>query len=369
MKISPADIHALIEQHAPILKLNPRESYKASGFDWFLSQQGVEVRNAQGRKLPSLPTGPESENDYLWYAWTGNPVQVGDMSTAKGYVGVYDSSAYEAGGFEIQFWFWYPFNGPGSAEVSFDLILDAPLIGEHKIPINFSLDVDPFGDHQGDWEHVRLIFSGDRKLLYIVAAEHSYGTIYYPPGTPNKPTWSDLGGRPMLYSSLHGHATYGQPGRFGTEGGSVSFDKNAHIDLPLGQQLAIEARGQLGLYNDCANGGALLHCRTQNEIVFSNMASVPVRSPAWTGFRGRCGDVNPPVGDVSKQFNEDFSKAFVNTLMGVLPHVIKAYAERIVEVVMDRISPPIIGFLQNKFDGGFSGPHMPNWPDNAKQKS
>lgn len=372
MNISPQDLQVLIDQYAPILRLNPCESYRNAGFDWFLAQPGVEARNAQGQPLPALPTGPESENAYLWYEWNGNRVQLGDMATAKGYVGVYDSSAYQPGGFEIQFWFWSPFNGPAAAQVSLQLTLHASVIGHVTLPLKFSVGLDPFGDHQGDWEHCRLIFSAERKLLYIVAAEHSYGTTYYPPGTPGQPTWSEQDGRPVLYSSLHGHATYGQPGRFGTEGGSVHFDKEASIDIGsrwLSFSLGIEADGDLGLYNDCADGGTSLDCRSQHELVYSNMSTVAVTSPTWTGFRGRCGDVDPPVGDVARQFDAEFTRAFVNALMGPLPHVLKDYAGKIVDAIVSKISPPIIAFLQNRFDGGFSGPHMPRWPDNASRKS
>lgn len=363
--ITLQEIETLIKQHGPTLYLHPDEHFKLSSFPWFVSNPLVYLGNPDnGQKPPDpLPAGAASKNDFLAYPWNDAPVQKGDMSSAVAYVNVLTNSERAPnGGLEIQFWFFYPFNGPGNATLDLNLELKPAIYGDFKHDFCINLETNPIGDHQGDWEHVSLIFDSTRQFTKIVASEHNYETTYYPPGTPGQKTWPVENDRPVLFASLNGHATFAESGKITTKGGGKTLDKKS-FDIEL---IKVTVSGKFGLVNLCEKG-VPLDCSKRYEIVDSNIPSLNIKQPTWLDFLGRCGWVDPPVGDVSQEFEKTLANALTDAIAPVAPAIFKSIVNDLALKIVDSFAPQLIGFVAEKVDD-FNGPSMPKDKDDWKGK-
>jgi hypothetical protein len=128
---------------------------------------------------------------------------------------------------QIQYWFFYNFNGP----------------------------TDGFGSHQGDWEHfsVRADANCTTRLGYVPFAH----------GTP--PAWSNAtleeeNGHPVIYSAINSHATYLTAGTH-PGGTPVSHDKTS--------------RGERWSPNVLVNGG---------ETTCAKNGRRPMNDTAWLDY-------------------------------------------------------------------------------------
>ncbi|XP_058726125.1 hypothetical protein At1g04090-like [Vicia villosa] len=96
-------------------------------------------------------------------------------------------------------WVFFPFNGPGRAKVVF---------------INIKLG--KIGEHVGDWEHVTLRISNlDGQLWQMYLSQHQGGSWIDSSQLEFQPITSYFDfptKRPIVYATLHGHATYPHEG-------------------------------------------------------------------------------------------------------------------------------------------------------------
>lgn len=193
-------IKALAQAYSPFFYLHPKEKYQPASTKWYFTNGALLYKKGEESKPVAIdPTGsnlPQDENNDGAY-WIDLPsdkdnrerVKMGDFKSCQAYIHV---KPMFGGTFtDLAMWVFYPFNGPGTAK-----------FGPIDIPLG------KIGEHVGDWEHVTLRvsnFNGELKRVYF--SQHSNGQ------------WVDAtevefqnGNKPVVYSSLNGHALYPKAG-------------------------------------------------------------------------------------------------------------------------------------------------------------
>lgn len=369
-------LNALIHKHAPVLYMEKHERFQPSSFEAFLKQPGVYFSEGPGKPhtavpdpLPAGPNPPGTE-PYLGYPWNDAQVRRGDPEGAVAYVNAIPWEARGAGGVELQFWFFSPFNGPASAATRCSLNVKTPVHTWKSGDLPLTIDLEPFGEHQGDWEHVSLLFDPDLKPVMMRASEHNYATFYYPPGTPDLPTWTEEDGRPILYSARNGHPTFARPGVIPTRGGTKTFSISPDA-LGFGFDFTLH----FALQNICNSGpeNVRLDCRTQHALIACALPGIVVDEPSWLQFMGRCGAVDPDLGDVSAIFQSQFQDG-LNAVFDKahVPHFVEKVLDTIIGKIVEQVAPPVIGLIADKTDN-FNGPtmlkaHVGEWTGTAYRR-
>ena len=155
---------------------------------------------------------------------------------------------------DIEFWFFYPFNGPGRVHTPWK---------------NYHLDIA--GRHEGDWEQVTLRFlNSSKKLVSVYMSAHSGG--YWVGGTD----WSPLqfeGSHPKVYAAKYSHANYPDIGE--APGGLHLYEA---LVPELGVYLYDET-GHLYSFDTWQEG--------KYQVVSADMYPVP--EPDWLCYRSRWG--------------------------------------------------------------------------------
>ncbi|CAK8532159.1 unnamed protein product [Lathyrus sativus] len=203
-KIMPNEkqIEAILQIYSPFLYLHSDEQYFPSSVNWFFSNGALLYKKGdESNPIPiqqngtNLPQDPNTDDAY----WIDLPaddenkdrVKQGNLESAKSYVHV---KPMFGGTFtDIAMWIFYPFNGPGRVKVKF---------------INIKLG--KIGEHVGDWEHVTLRVSNlDGQLWQVYFSQHHSGSWI---DSSQLEFQNDSTKRPIVYASLHGHATYPHEG-------------------------------------------------------------------------------------------------------------------------------------------------------------
>ncbi|XP_054811749.1 hypothetical protein At1g04090-like [Prosopis cineraria] len=241
-------IQAIVKAYSPIMYLHPKEQYLPSSVNWFFANGGLLYKKGdESQPAPIQPNGtnlPQDPNNDGSY-WLDLPadrdnkerVKRGDLQSSRVYLHI---KPMFGGTFtDIAFWVYYPFNGPARAKVEF-------------IPISLG----KIGQHVGDWEHVTLRvsnFNGELKKVYF--SQHSGGT------------WVDSfdlefknGNKPVVYSSLHGHAFYPKPG------------------------LNPQGTNSVGLRNDTAESNMVVDMGTGYEVVSAEYLGLEIVEPPWLNY-------------------------------------------------------------------------------------
>lgn len=211
-------VRALVLRHAPVLYLHPSERYLPSSAEWFLERAtlfgptGVVVRAAP--PVASLPITGSG-----FYLTIPDAARGGDLASALAYVHPHRGAGFT----DLQFWFFYAYNGQGT------LHIDPPLVP------SFDVDLEPFGEHTGDWEHVTLrVNDANETLQAVYLSQHSGGEWVM---NPTKDLEFE-NGRPVIYSSRNGHASYRKAGMNLSETGSqVGTDYGLRNDTGRGSRL------------------------------------------------------------------------------------------------------------------------------------
>ncbi|KAD7479030.1 hypothetical protein E3N88_02166 [Mikania micrantha] len=193
-------IKALIQTYSPVIYFHPDEQYLPSSVDWFF-QNGALLYHKGDESKPTrvdnnglnLPQGGSNDDTY----WLDLPldgsskdrVKKGNLQDACAYFHIKPVS--EGLFTDIAIWVFYPFNGASRAKVKF-----------------LNLSLGKLGEHVGDWEHVTLRISNiNGELNSVFFSQHSWGKWV---------SASELeyhnGNKPVVYASLHGHASYPKPG-------------------------------------------------------------------------------------------------------------------------------------------------------------
>lgn len=171
------DLENLVNQFAPIVYFNENEKYFPTTAEKFVSS----CYEVEGNGLSLKNRDPETT--------------VGDLENAKVYVNVkiYPEESYV----DIQYWFLYAFNGPGTVFI------------EPKIGPSIERVIEPCGQHEGDWEHITVRISLDDKQLQQVYLSQHDGGQWIPRKASYWGQEHDLfPDRPVFYSSKFGHAAY-----------------------------------------------------------------------------------------------------------------------------------------------------------------
>jgi hypothetical protein len=246
--------------------LHPNEQVLPSSVDWFLQRAVLKGTDGTNRAAnsASLPTGGSDDGAY-WLELDAS-YRGGDMSTAVAYV----NALYQTYYIDIQFWFFYPYNGAGTAVVS--------------VPSSTStIALDPMGEHGGDWEHVTYrVELSTGNLLSVYLSEHSGGVRVQPgdlsqyggsvkvvQGPGGLPKLIVTPGRTIVYSSRHGHASYAGQGQNLTS--SISG-----------------AGFTFGLLNETAQGQHW-DTSTSYQIIGADFLSDQLSAPSWLDYMRRWG--------------------------------------------------------------------------------
>ncbi|XP_014509819.1 uncharacterized protein LOC106768935 [Vigna radiata var. radiata] len=241
-------INALLKVYSPTMCLHPSEEYLPSSVDWFFSNGALLYKKGQeSNPVPIAPNGtnlPQDHNNDGAY-WLDLPadatnkerVKKGNLQSAKSYVHV---KPMLGGTFtDIAIWVFYPFNGPSRAKVKL-----------------ISFQLGKIGEHVGDWEHVTLRvsnFSGELWQVYF--SQHSKGTWV----DSSQIEFQSGGNKPLVYSSLHGHASYPHAG------------------------LNLQGEDNIGLRNDTDKGNNVMDMGAF-ELVSAEYLGSAVIEPPWLNY-------------------------------------------------------------------------------------
>lgn len=183
-----ADNLRLLKNFAPLVRLHPNDDYRPSSVGWYLKRVIMrldrrvwadrqildkgEVRPANIAKQSSdgQSSGGRSKSSFFLQIPNDDDEQAtrrGSLASAVCYARIIERKHHK----DLQYWFFYPYNG-------------------------LSL-----GEHEGDWEHISIRVAEGKAVKYYFAT-HGDGQERYPRDV-------DLVGRHVVvYSARHSHASY-----------------------------------------------------------------------------------------------------------------------------------------------------------------
>ncbi|KAE9595214.1 putative vacuolar protein sorting-associated protein [Lupinus albus] len=277
-------VEAIVKAYSPSMYLHPNEKYLPSSINWFFSNGALLYKKGEESKpIPIAPNGinlPQGGNNDGAY-WLDLPadeankdrVKKGDLSNSKSYIHV---KPMLGGTFtDIVMWVFYPFNGPARAKVEF-----------------INLNLGKIGEHVGDWEHVTLRVSNlNGQLCKVYFSQHSKGAWV----EASQLEFQNGNNKPVIYSSLHGHACY----------------PHAGLDL--------QGKDGIGIRNDSAKSNVVMDMGAF-ELVSAEYLESEVIEPPWLNYFKEWG---PKI-----EYNIDYELKKVEK---ILPGKLKRILEKIVK--------------------------------------
>ncbi|CAH1416196.1 unnamed protein product [Lactuca virosa] len=280
-------IETLIQTYSPVVYFHPNELYLPSSVDWFF-QNGALVYHKGDESNPTLiaqngsnlPQGGSNDDPY----WLDLPkdgsskerVKKGDLQDSNAYFHI--KPMYGGLFTDIAIWLFYPFNGASRAKVGL---------------INISLG--KIGEHVGDWEHVTLRVSNfNGELNSVFFAQHSWG-IWMSASILEYAS----GNKPIVYSSLNGHASYPKPGLvlIGPQG----------VDV--------------GIRDDTAKSDKVMDTGVRAMVVAAEYLGSIVVEPPWLNYLRKWG---PKIDyDLDKEINK-LEKVMIGKLKSAFDKLIKS---------------------------------------------
>jgi hypothetical protein len=265
--LTEQQLRTAIATYGPVLRFHPAEPYNMCSVEAFLAhsklhdkQTGVEINHPSVAQLPSGGGG-----DGRYWLILEDGFKQGDLSTAKAYVHAYWKPGLSYT--DLQFWFFYAYNGPGTAHVN-GLVFDTIA---HTGDVNMA----PMGEHYGDWECCMVRIDNDSKqMIGAWLSQHSGGEFFQQPDLQQfqKVNVNQI----VVYASRNGHAVYAHAGANYTE----------HYKFPPG---GIPAGIEFFLRNDTADGGRSLDCARNYQIVSADWLGVALPEPNWVNYMYRWG--------------------------------------------------------------------------------
>ncbi|XP_019187282.1 PREDICTED: uncharacterized protein LOC109181809 isoform X2 [Ipomoea nil] len=302
---SSTQIGALMKAYGPVFYFHPNEVFLPSSVTWFF-QNGALLYTKGNQTGPvaveprgsNLPQGGSNDGAY----WLDLPasdadklrVKKGNLENASAYVHV---KPMFGGTFtDMAVWLFYPFNGAAKAKIEF-----------------VTLSLGKIGEHVCDWEHVTLRISNfDGELKSVYFSEHSKGEwvsasqLEYQNGT----------NKPVVYSSLHGHAAYPSTGQ------------------------SLQGIGEIGIKNDTAKGGMSMDTGLKFSVVSAEYLGKEIVEPPWLNYAREWG---PKISyDIGKELKK---------IARFMPGKMKSGLEKVVKDLPSEIL-------------GEEGPTGPKWKDN-----
>ena len=291
LPLTSALLRQIIERHAPVIRFHPDEPYFPSSVEWYLARSllidgatgAVVARHPAATDLPKGPTAPDQLQRYwltLDPALAGPALEPelappddprrGDLAGAPAYVRALHDPA--KGHTDLQFWMFYPFDGPGLAR------LRPRFLG--ALRTDQTLNLWPAGMHEADWE--LAVIRIDHATLQPIAAflsQHQNGDQHV--GKEAVAAFErEPDGRIRLHASLFGHASYAHQ----QERKLVHFKRSLGL---VGIELALIDRVEPGAAWDLS----------QNHQVISTSWHDPQFPPApWLDYAWRWGAYDPTGG-------------------------------------------------------------------------
>ncbi|CDP20933.1 unnamed protein product [Coffea canephora] len=241
-----------------------------STVNWFFQNGALlYTRGQESNPVAITPTGSNlpqgGTNDGAY--WIDLPrdnaakdrVKQGNLQDASVYIHV--KPMLGATFTDLAVWVFYPFNGADRAKVEF-----------------VTIKLGKIGEHVGDWEHVTLRisnFNGELKSVYF--SEHSGGTWISASGLEFQ-----NGNKPVVYSSLHGHAAYPKTGDF-LQG----------------------SNSNVGIRNDAGKGQFFMDAGANFSVVSADYLGPTIVEPPWLNYTREWGpkisyNINDEIKKVEK---------------------------------------------------------------------
>ena len=328
--LSQADLQHAIQTYGPILHFNPSEIYNMCSIEAFLqhaklhdSKTGTDINHPS---ISQLPTGTSGDGRY-WLILEDS-FKGGDLTTAKGYLHAYWKPGLSYT--DLQFWFFYAYNGPGTAHIN-GLLFDTIV---HSGDPNLA----PMGEHYGDWECCMIrIDNGSKAMIGAWLSQHSGGQMFNPSQLGQ---FKRTGQQINIYSSRNGHAVYAQTGGNYTE----------HRKYP---DPAIPAGIEFFLRNDTADGGKSLDCGKNYQIVSADWLGSAFPEPQWLNYPYRWGPEGATT-HMSPSTVADILKAALGWLGTFAAPILQVIAGYILSIfVTDDVNGPEGPKRKSTWTGGY----------------
>ena len=307
--LTTEEVNAAIAKYGPVVYLHPEEQYLMDNAEYYLDNAYLECgpvvitgssdeeqyNNFQKEVTESVDTSSASllndlsyiknkyatqfsSNQYFKY-WLniGSEFYGGNMTRAKTYV---DVCARGLDYTDLQFNFFYPYNGSGKLRICIGNIKE-----EHYL-------LDPVGRHVADTEHVTLrIDNRTKELMGIFMTRHSGGEWIFKGDLKSRVGFE--GTHPVIYSAKDSHAHY-------VSSGDHYYNRVWSLDFGIGTAAA-------DLKDICGTGSKFESWQPGKYQI------VTPTSPYWLQFDGRWGPAeklsktvtfNYVVGSYSYTYNE-----------------------------------------------------------------
>ena len=358
-----ATLSQIVARFAPLVYFDPSDPYRLASVDWYMARTefhapslpaplGVgkwsfEPEPGPGVQYvdPKTPDGliviPSSDRDFT---------RQGDPESAPLYVHVRPVAGHDDQ-IDIQYWFFYPFNGNETLRL------------EGVRTAETSLDLS---QHQGDWEHitVRVSLVNDGSIVAILYAAHSGGGWVTQRSSDNPEGFDTKDGHPKVYVAAQTHASYpieGGPFEIGAFRGLHTFVDVLLVDRTSGKGPAVDFSERCTIV------------RNDATRLFSDAGT----NPSWLAFTGRWGAhmvISPDADELGAwliSFIESSPQLtpVVVAGLGASPANIGVWAQRTLARDSDGPeNPPIKGSWADEGQpfvwtraAGFSGPHGSRW--------
>lgn len=306
-------LQKVANRYAPIVRFHPNEQYFMCTVDWYLQRGTLCGLNGYKKVSPTvadLPTGDTDDGKY-WLEMT-DAAKKGDLSTARTYVHAYCQPGNDYT--DLQYWFCYGYNGPGTLYVASAL--------DHN-----DVNLAPLGEHWIDWEQMTIRIKNDtQEVLGVFLSQHGEGEWI-----TDQKRFERKNDQFIIYASRNGHALYAQTG----ENPTNSYD-------------AVVIRFRLR--NDTANGGASFDSAGKLDIVSADF--IPgLTEPKWLHFPYRYG-----LGS-DAHITKDAIASILSTVFGPFKWIVDLLGGGIVQALAEAILPVI------KFDdtNGVYGPQTQSY--------
>ncbi|MEQ9363393.1 MAG: Vps62-related protein [Leptospirales bacterium] len=271
----------LMRKFAPTLYVHPSETSVPASVGWMLSQGGAQMkhnsdnlctdnllldwgqmtaknmgtqttRGKGGLFCKNTSTRYYSYRDYPedkeFYLRVAERVYPGNINTAKCYarVGISTKSSTQIK-YEIEYWWFYTYNP--------------------AVPFVSTAASGKGGQHQGDWEHVRVFVTPDERVHSVAYANHGDPTVY---AASDSRLNLQGGYRPDVYSARYSHASYPDEGsHWRALWGGIAFSNDKTKKDPGGGNIV-----------NCAAGSRLVNVGNSRHMTPGN---------EWIKYRGAWG--------------------------------------------------------------------------------
>lgn len=318
-----------IQTYAPVLHFHPQEPYKMCSVEAFLqhaklhdSKTGTDINHPT---VSQLPTG--TTNDGRYWLILEDAFKGGDPSTAKAYVRAFwkPGMSYT----DLQFWFFYAYNGPGTAHIN-GLLFDT--IAHSGDP-----SLAPMGEHYGDWECCMVrIDNHEKTLIGAWLSQHSAGQMF---SFDDLKQFRRTNKQINVYASRNGHAVYAQTGANYTE----------HRKYP---ESGIPAGVEFDLRNDTADGGESLDCAKAYQIVSAEW--LRITEPQWLAYPYRWGPEGATTHMNPKTVSDILYAALGWLSLAVPARIVTVLAGYILSIfVKDDVNGPSGPKTKSTWTGGY----------------